>query len=48
MGKDVYKRQVQTYVIEQDDELIQDIIRRELDRGGQVYVCLLYTSEIWC
>lgn len=25
---------VQTYVIEQDDELIQDIIRRELDRGG--------------
>ena len=29
---------VQTYVIEQDDELIQDIIRRELDRGGQVYV----------
>ncbi len=29
---------VQTYVLEQDDELIQDIIHRELDRGGQVYI----------
>lgn len=29
---------VQTYVLEQDDELIRDAIQRELDRGGQVYV----------
>lgn len=29
---------VQTYVLEQDDELIKDIIRREMDRGGQIYV----------
>ena len=29
---------VQTYVLEQDDELIRDIIRRELGRSGQVYV----------
>ena len=29
---------VQTYVIEQDDALIKDIIERELGRGGQVYV----------
>ena len=29
---------VQTYVMEQDDELIADAIRRELGRGGQVYV----------
>lgn len=29
---------VQTYVLEQDDELIRDIIQRELDRDGQVYV----------
>ena len=29
---------VQTYVIEQDDLLLKDAIRREIDRGGQVYV----------
>ena len=29
---------VQTYVMEQDDELIADAVRRELGRGGQVYV----------
>ncbi|MDD4564519.1 MAG: transcription-repair coupling factor [Eubacteriales bacterium] len=29
---------VQTYVLEQDDELIRDVIQRELDRDGQVYV----------
>ena len=29
---------VQTYVMEQDDGLIRDIVERELGRGGQVYV----------
>ena len=29
---------VQTYVLEQDDQLITEIIRRELGRGGQVFV----------
>lgn len=29
---------VQTYVLEQDDMLIKEIIERELGRGGQVYV----------
>ncbi|MGN0658763.1 MAG: transcription-repair coupling factor [Emergencia sp.] len=29
---------VQTYVMEQDDGMIRDIIIRELDRGGQVFV----------
>ncbi|WP_027399908.1 transcription-repair coupling factor [Anaerovorax odorimutans] len=29
---------VQTYVMEQDDELMAEAIQRELDRGGQVYV----------
>ena len=29
---------VQTYVTEQDDEIIRSVISRELDRGGQVYV----------
>lgn len=29
---------VQTYVLEQDDYMIKDIIERELDRGGQVFV----------
>jgi transcription-repair coupling factor (superfamily II helicase) len=29
---------VQTYVLEQDDQLLADAIQRELDRGGQVYV----------
>ncbi|MDO4552109.1 MAG: transcription-repair coupling factor, partial [Bacillota bacterium] len=29
---------VQTYVMEQDDELLRDAVRRELDRDGQVYV----------
>ncbi len=29
---------VQTYVMEQDDALISDAIRRELGRGGQVYI----------
>ena len=29
---------VQTYVMEQDDDLIADAVRRELGRGGQVYV----------
>ena len=29
---------VQTYVLEQDDQLLKDVIERELGRGGQVYV----------
>ena len=29
---------VQTYVLEQDDQLLKEVIERELDRGGQVYV----------
>lgn len=29
---------VQTYVVEQDDDIIRDVIERELGRGGQVYV----------
>ncbi len=29
---------VQTYVMEQDDSMIREIIVRELDRGGQVFV----------
>jgi len=29
---------VQTYVLEQDDKLIADAIRREVGRGGQVYL----------
>lgn len=29
---------VQTYVLEQDDMLMRDVITRELDRGGQVFV----------
>ena len=29
---------VQTYVLEQDDSMIREIITRELDRGGQVFV----------
>lgn len=29
---------VQTYVMEQDDSMIRDVISRELDRGGQVFV----------
>ena len=29
---------VQTYVIEQDDDMLADAIRREMGRGGQVYV----------
>ena len=29
---------VQTYVLEQEDYLLKDIIQRELDRGGQVFV----------
>lgn len=29
---------VQTYVIEQDDDLVREVINRELDRGGQVFV----------
>ncbi|MGI6727319.1 MAG: transcription-repair coupling factor [Anaerovoracaceae bacterium] len=29
---------VQTYVMEQEDEVIKEAINRELDRGGQVYV----------
>lgn len=29
---------VQTYVAEQDDEMIREAIRRETERGGQVYV----------
>ena len=29
---------VQTYVMEQDDMMLREIITRELDRGGQVYV----------
>ncbi|MHB8945303.1 MAG: transcription-repair coupling factor [Bacillota bacterium] len=28
---------VQTYVIEYSDELVREVIQRELDRGGQVY-----------
>ncbi|HKM28292.1 MAG TPA: transcription-repair coupling factor, partial [Anaerovoracaceae bacterium] len=29
---------VQTYVLEQEDAMIKEIIQREIDRGGQVYV----------
>lgn len=29
---------VQTYVVEQEDDIIRDVIERELGRGGQVYV----------
>ena len=29
---------VQTYVLEQDDVLIREVINRELDRGGQVFL----------
>lgn len=29
---------VQTYVMEQDDRLVRDLIEREIGRGGQVYV----------
>ncbi len=29
---------VQTYVLEQDDEVIREVIERELGRGGQVFV----------
>ncbi len=29
---------VQTYVMEQDEQLIRDIVERELERGGQVFV----------
>lgn len=29
---------VQTYVLEQDDELISDVIKREMERDGQVYI----------
>ena len=29
---------VQTYVLEQDDQLIADAIRREIGRGGQIYL----------
>ena len=29
---------VQTYVLEQEDEVIKEVIERELNRGGQVYV----------
>ena len=29
---------VQTYVMEQDNDIIRDVIRRELDRDGQVFV----------
>ena len=29
---------VQTYVLEQDDQLLKEVIERELGRGGQVYV----------
>ncbi len=29
---------VQTYVMEQDDDMLKEIIRRELERDGQVYI----------
>ncbi len=29
---------VQTYVLEQDDEMIREILRREIERGGQAFV----------
>lgn len=29
---------VQTYVLEQDDGMLRDVIQREIDRGGQVFV----------
>ncbi|MBO4880209.1 MAG: transcription-repair coupling factor [Firmicutes bacterium] len=37
---------VQTYVMEQDDLMIADAIRRELGRGGQVYVVYNRVSGI--
>ena len=42
---------VQTYVLEQDDQLIKEIIERELGRGGQVYVVfnrLRIRYPSWC
>ena len=35
---------VQTFVLEHQDGILDEAIRRELARGGQVYYCLLYTS----
>lgn len=29
---------VQTYVVEEDETILRDVIRREIDRGGQVFV----------
>ncbi|MBR4467257.1 MAG: transcription-repair coupling factor, partial [Clostridia bacterium] len=37
---------VQTYVMEQDDLMVADAIRRELGRGGQVYVVYNRVSSI--
>ncbi len=31
------RQPVQTYVLEHDDAILRDAIRRELSRGGQVY-----------
>ena len=36
---------IQTFVTEYDEELIREAVIRELSRGGQVYYCLLYTSD---
>ena len=36
---------IQTYVCEYDEEMVRAAIHRELAREGQVYYCLLYTSD---
>jgi transcription-repair coupling factor (superfamily II helicase) len=38
---------VQTYVLEQDDDVIREAIQREVDRGGQVYVVCNRISGIY-
>ena len=40
---DVYKRQVQTFVMEHDWNVLCDAMRRELQRGGQVFYPVSYT-----
>ncbi len=37
---------VQTYVMEEDDHILREVITRELDRGGQVFVIHNRVSEI--
>ena len=37
INADVYKRQIQTYVMEYNEEMVREAITRELSRNGQVY-----------